>query len=338
MKFLRGDSKQICGILNKTIPYGVAYHHSGLTVDERRLIEDAYRAGVLCVICCTSTLAAGVNLPAQRVIIRSPYVGKDFLTQSRYKQMIGRAGRAGFDVQGESFLIMSRKDKERVHDLIDSPMTDAITSMHLNDCYGLRNLILSSIALKIATTVKGLRRLVRQTFFAVQADRLGLDVKHEVERTIKCFFKLNALAVRDKSLGMDMEVEIEASQFRPQFSSGQGSGKQPIVGIKSTSELEISPLGKAAVKACVDLVKARLIYDDLKSAQRGLVLLDYLHMLFIVTPPDVNIFPRLSLFYDRYNKLNPDQLHTARMIGITESLAIRIVMGKSLTVSKWMAI
>lgn len=162
----------MCEVLKKTIPYGVAYHHSGLTVDERKLIEDAYRAGVLCVICCTSTLAAGVNLPAQRVIIRSPYVGREFLTQSRYKQMIGRAGRAGFDVQGESFLIVSRKDKERVHELIESPMTDAISSMHLNEFYGLRNLILSAIGLRLAYSVKSLKVLVKQTFIAVQADRL----------------------------------------------------------------------------------------------------------------------------------------------------------------------
>lgn len=295
----------MCEVLKKTIPYGVAYHHSGLTVDERKLIEDAYRAGVLCVICCTSTLAAGVNLPAQRVIIRSPYVGREFLTQSRYKQMIGRAGRAGFDVQGESFLIVSRKDKERVHELIESPMTDAISSMHLNEFYGLRNLILSAIGLRLAYSVKSLKVLVKQTFIAVQADRLGVDLKDEVERTIKSFFKMNALAVKNRKVEMDLSVEIEASQFKPQFSCGQSnssSSSSPMVVIKASSELEISPMGRAAVRACVDLKKARILYEDLRNAQRGLVLLDYLHLLYIVTPPDVNIFPKLSLFYDKVRK------------------------------------
>lgn len=309
LSLLRNDSDQICEVLKKTIPYGVAYHHSGLTVDERRLIEDAYRAGVLCVICCTSTLAAGVNLPAQRVIIRSPYVGREFLTQSRYKQMIGRAGRAGFDVQGESFLIVSRRDKERVHQLIESPMTDAISSMHLNEFYGLRNLILSAIGLRIACTLKRLKGLARTTFLAVQAKRLGVDLKEEVERTIKCFFKMNALAVKNRRMELDLSVEIVASQFRQvhnssaQSMSGTSSSQAPpAVIIKSSSELEISPMGRAAVKACVDLKKARLLYDDLRNAQRGLVLLDYLHLLHIVTPPDVNIYPKMSLFYDKVRR------------------------------------
>lgn len=63
-------------MLKKTVPFGLAYHHSGLTSDERKLVEEAYSSGVLCLLTCTSTLAAGINLPARRFVL-------DYASQTR---------------------------------------------------------------------------------------------------------------------------------------------------------------------------------------------------------------------------------------------------------------
>ena len=49
-----------------------------------------------------------------RVILRNPYVGKNLITRSQYKQMIGRAGRAGIDTSGESIMLVDKRDKDKV--------------------------------------------------------------------------------------------------------------------------------------------------------------------------------------------------------------------------------
>lgn len=82
-------------VLEKTISYGVAYHHAGLTFDERDIIENGFKNGSLRVIVATSTLSSGVNLPARRVIIRTPLFGGQQMNALTYRQMIGRAGRFG---------------------------------------------------------------------------------------------------------------------------------------------------------------------------------------------------------------------------------------------------
>ncbi|KAJ1467525.1 P-loop containing nucleoside triphosphate hydrolase protein [Baffinella frigidus] len=81
--------------LRALIPFGVAFHHAGLLADERAFIEAAFTARVLDVLVATTTLAAGVNLPCTRVVIRSVQIGASYLTASRFKQMTGRAGRPG---------------------------------------------------------------------------------------------------------------------------------------------------------------------------------------------------------------------------------------------------
>lgn len=92
-------------MLKETIKFGIAYHHSGLTNDEKQIVEKGYRTGALFVLVATSTLSTGINLPAKAVIFKTPYVALNLMDSAKYKQMSGRAGRTGFDSSGDSIMV-----------------------------------------------------------------------------------------------------------------------------------------------------------------------------------------------------------------------------------------
>lgn len=105
------------GLREKIKTYGVAYHHSGLSPDDRLLVEQLYLMGKILILCSTSTLAHGVNLPAHLVIVKGTNCwrggtrGYERISKSDIIQMLGRAGRPGFDLHGVAVIMTSTEDK-----------------------------------------------------------------------------------------------------------------------------------------------------------------------------------------------------------------------------------
>src|SRR3989344_8177718 len=59
-----------CERLALCLKKGIAFHHAGLVQKQKSIIEDNFRSGNVKIICCTPTLAYGVDLPAYRVILK----------------------------------------------------------------------------------------------------------------------------------------------------------------------------------------------------------------------------------------------------------------------------
>jgi replicative superfamily II helicase len=68
-------SKSRNGQLKGLFESGFGIHHAGMLRSDRNLVERLFAEGHLKVLCCTSTLAWGVNLPAHTVIIKGTLVG-----------------------------------------------------------------------------------------------------------------------------------------------------------------------------------------------------------------------------------------------------------------------
>ncbi|CAK7215283.1 Pre-mRNA-splicing helicase BRR2 [Sporothrix curviconia] len=102
--------------LKDLLPYGFGIHHAGMSRVDRTDVEDLFAQGAIQVLCCTATLAWGVNLPAHTVIIKgtqvySPEKGSWVeLSPQDVLQMLGRAGRPQFDTYGEGIIITTQNE------------------------------------------------------------------------------------------------------------------------------------------------------------------------------------------------------------------------------------
>ncbi|MCX9011302.1 MAG: ATP-dependent DNA helicase [Candidatus Methanoperedens sp.] len=169
------------------IENGSAFHHAGLISEQRKLIEDGFRAGTIKVISSTPTLAAGLNLPARRVIIKGyrrydANFGMTPIPVLEYKQMAGRAGRPRLDPYGESALIAKTQDEleelMRQYVLAD---VERIWSK-LGSENALRTHILSTIATGFARGMEELLEFMGATFYSTQ--QAPWSLKAVIEKVI----------------------------------------------------------------------------------------------------------------------------------------------------------
>ena len=126
-------------VLNKdlrdTVASGVAFHHAGLDLADRMQVEKAFLNGGIKAICCTSTLAVGVNLPCHLVIIKNTVAftaeGLQEYSDLEMMQMLGRAGRPQFDDNAVA-VIMTRQAKVPRYERMITGQEILESRLHLN--------------------------------------------------------------------------------------------------------------------------------------------------------------------------------------------------------------
>jgi len=169
-----------CERLADSLLKGIAFHHSGLVSEQRALIESAFKDGTVKIICCTPTLAYGVDLPAFRVIIkdlkRYGHHGLAWIPVMDYQQICGRAGRPKYDNLGEAICVLSGdKDRDEIIErFINGDPEDVVSKLAVEPV--LRTAILSLIATRFVTDRASLTEFFSGTFWAQQyGDLAKLD-------------------------------------------------------------------------------------------------------------------------------------------------------------------
>jgi hypothetical protein len=91
-----------------------AFYHAGMSEPEQKVVEHAFRQGHLRFLAATTSLSEGVNLPVRVAIIATLTLGKSTpLTATKYRQMIGRAGRKGLETEGYAYVLVSSEAERR---------------------------------------------------------------------------------------------------------------------------------------------------------------------------------------------------------------------------------
>ena len=181
----REDDSEITKTLAKLVSKGVAFHHAGLAPSSREIVESSFRKGVIKLLTATPTLAAGVNLPARRVVIASilrydSEYGRNLpISVLEYKQLCGRAGRPQYDSSGEAIIISeSGANAEELYDhyVLGSP--EPLRSQLSND-NTIRFHLLSNIASVPGMKKPEIHDLFSRTLFARQYRNTTVELKVE---------------------------------------------------------------------------------------------------------------------------------------------------------------
>ncbi|KAF2239234.1 P-loop containing nucleoside triphosphate hydrolase protein [Viridothelium virens] len=202
--------------LQACVPASVAFHHAGLHQSDRHAVEKAFLDGEIYVICCTSTLAVGVNLPCHFVIIKNTVtyqnqngLGREY-SDLEIMQMLGRAGRPQFDDSAVA-VIMTRSERAQHFEKMVSGQEILESCLHVNLIEHLN----AEIGLGTIHDIDTARTWLRGTFLHV---RLPKNPDHyRLEGDTKDRFNLDGHIERILNKNIDSLLEHELIQSSPKL-------------------------------------------------------------------------------------------------------------------------
>ncbi len=276
LKVIAVPTKQ-CKRLAAQLSKGVAFHHAGLASKQREIIEEGFRNRDVQVICATPTLAAGVDLPAFRVIIRDtkryggPW-GMSSIPVLEYQQMAGRAGRPGKDPWGVA-LVLAKDEREAekfIAEYINGEPEELYSKLAVEPV--LRTYILSLTAGGFVHDRKELRSFFSKTMYAHQfGDKEKLYAK--LDKMILALKQWQFLTGDSKQETENRKKEIVNSRKETRNNSEEEeetknddfvSANEMFKEKKSDEKLEATRLGVRVAELYLDPYTARHLIKGLE--------------------------------------------------------------------------
>ncbi|KAL7798057.1 hypothetical protein V8C37DRAFT_368520 [Trichoderma ceciliae] len=286
---LRSLSMGVDPVLEETVLYGVAFHHAGLTSEERDLVAEAYDAGTLLVCVATCSLAAGINLPARRVILHNARMGREFVGPSMLRQMRGRAGRQGKSPVGETYLCCRQDDLEQVLDLMYADIPEIASCLNTEN-KRVQRAILEVISVRLANSHESLLEYFSNSLISYTHDR------EFVEGCLKSGLE----EIRDLGL----------------------------IVLDSYSSFAATQLGKAIVASSVDPYDGIFIHAELTKTLKAFVMDGEMHILYVFTPvQDFGIIVNWQVFRNEMDALDESGLRVLGFLGIKPTAVLKLARG-----------
>ncbi|QLG61604.1 DEAD/DEAH box helicase [Halorarum salinum] len=227
--------------LAESAAWGVAFHHAGLRSQHRSVVENAFRDRRLAVICATPTLAAGVNVPARRVVVRDQQrytgTGTEWLPALEVHQMCGRAGRPHLDPYGEAVLVGDADDRDELWERYVEGEPEAVESQ-LRDRDALRTHTLALVATGIANSQAGVLEALGGTFYASRTP--NPDLGGIVGDVIGELIEMDMLAPDDGGIAAtELGEQVSRQYVTPR------TGERLVAGLRTAAAMDpadVTPL------------------------------------------------------------------------------------------------
>ncbi|KAH0499392.1 hypothetical protein TgHK011_006592 [Trichoderma gracile] len=262
---------------------------AGLTSEERDLIAEAYDAGTLLVCVATCSLAAGINLPARRVILHNARMGREYVGPSMLRQMRGRAGRQGKSPVGETYLCCRQDDLEQVLDLMYADIPEIASCLNTEN-KRVQRAILEVISVRLANSHDSLLDYFSKSLISYTHDR------EFVENCLKSGLE----EIHDLGLIVN----------------------------DSYSSFTATQLGRAIVASSVDPYDGVFIHAELTKTLKAFVMDGEMHILYVFTPvQDFGIVVNWQVFRNEMDALDESGLRVLRFLGIKPTDVLKLARG-----------